>query len=141
MYLPMGDHGVVSVGAQQGHEFTESDVSVGKILASNAVAAFDRVERERSCCGTNQCVDNVRDMMYVLDDEGRFQLVTEPLAAGSVRAGDASDPYTRSVSNRTRLMSLRRIDRRDGRTGAVLPSNRYLAIRHREQRRGGDEIR
>ncbi|PYZ02864.1 hypothetical protein C8039_07935 [Halogeometricum sp. wsp3] len=80
-------------------------------------------------------------MMYVLDDEGRFQLVTEPLAAGSVRAGDASDPYTRSVSNRTRLMSLRRIDRRDGRTGAVLPSNRYLAIRHREQRRGGDEIR
>jgi PAS domain S-box-containing protein len=80
MYLPMGDHGVVSVGAQQGHEFTESDVSVGKILASNAAAAFDRVERERSLLRYESVVENVRDMMYVLDDEGRFQLVTEPLA-------------------------------------------------------------
>ncbi|KAA9398203.1 PAS domain S-box protein [Haloarcula sp. CBA1130] len=80
MYLPMGDHGVVSIGAQRGHEFTESDVSVGKILASNAAAAFDRVERERSLLLYESVVENVRDMMYVLDDEGRFQLVTEPLA-------------------------------------------------------------
>ncbi|WP_336329196.1 PAS domain S-box protein [Haloarcula sp. CGMCC 1.2071] len=80
MYLPMGDHGVVSIGARQGHEFTESDVSVGKILASNAAAAFDRVERERSLLRYESVFENVRDMMYVLDDEGRFQLVTEPLA-------------------------------------------------------------
>ncbi|WP_434530988.1 PAS domain S-box protein [Haloarcula sp. NS06] len=80
MYLPMGDHGVVSIAAQQGHEFTESDVSVGKILASNAAAAFDRVERERSLLRYESVVENVRDMMYVLDDDGRFQLVTEPLA-------------------------------------------------------------
>ena len=80
MYLPMGDHGVVSIGAREGHEFTESDVSVGKILASNAAAAFDRVERERSLLRYESVVENVRDMMYVLDDEGRFRLVTEPLA-------------------------------------------------------------
>ena len=80
MYLPMGDRGVVSIGARKGHEFTESDVSIGKILASNAVAAFDRVERERSLLRYESVVQNVRDMMYVLDGEGRFQLVTEPLA-------------------------------------------------------------
>lgn len=80
MYLPMGGHGVVSIGAPQGHDFTDSDVSVGEILASNAAAAFDRVERERSLLRYESVVENVRDMMYVLDDEGRFQLVTEPLA-------------------------------------------------------------
>ena len=80
MYLPMGDHGVVSIGTQRGHEFTDSDVSVAEILASNAAAAFDRVERERSLLRYEAVVENVRDMMYVLDDEGRFQLVTEPLA-------------------------------------------------------------
>ncbi|MFU1780630.1 PAS domain S-box protein [Haloarcula japonica] len=80
MYLPIGDHGVVSIGARRGHEFTDSDVSVAEILASNAAAAFDRVERERSLLRYESVVENVRDMMYVLDDDGRFQLVTEPLA-------------------------------------------------------------
>ncbi|MFY4812430.1 PAS domain S-box protein [Haloarcula sp. AONF1] len=80
MYLPMGDHGVVSVGARDGKEFTDSDISVAEILASNAAAAFDRVERERSLLRYESVVENVRDMMYVLDDDGRFQLVTEPLA-------------------------------------------------------------
>ena len=80
MYLPVGDHGVVSIGARKGHEFTESDVSIGKILASNAAAAFDRVERERSLLRYESVVQNVHDMMYVLDGEGRFRLVTEPLA-------------------------------------------------------------
>ena len=80
MYLPLGDHGVVSIGAQADHEFTDSDVSIGEILASNAAAALDRVERERSLLRYESVVENVRDMMYVLDNEGRVQLVTEPLA-------------------------------------------------------------
>ncbi|WP_336337191.1 PAS domain S-box protein [Haloarcula brevis] len=80
MYLPLGEYGVVSIGAEAGHEFTDSDVSIGEILASNAVAAFDRVERERSLLRYESVVENVRDMMYVLDNEGRVQLVTEPLA-------------------------------------------------------------
>ncbi|RLM89930.1 PAS domain S-box protein [Haloarcula sp. Atlit-7R] len=80
MYLPMGDHGAVSIGAQDGMELTDSDISVAEILASNAAAAFDRVERERSLLRYESVVENVRDMMYVLDDEGRVQLVTEPLA-------------------------------------------------------------
>jgi PAS domain S-box-containing protein len=80
MYLPLGDHGVVSIGVRQDYEFTDSDVSIAEILASNAAAAFDRVERERSLLRYESVVENVRDMMYVLDDDGRFQLVTEPLA-------------------------------------------------------------
>ncbi|MDT3436660.1 PAS domain S-box protein [Haloarcula sp. 1CSR25-25] len=80
MYLPIGDHGVVSIGTREGHEFTDSDVSIGEILASNAAAAFDRVERERSLLRYESVVENVRDMMYVLDDEGRVRLITEPLA-------------------------------------------------------------
>jgi len=80
MYLPIGNHGVVSIGVRRGHEFTESDVSIAEILASNAAAAFDRVEREQSLLRYESVVENVRDMVYVLDDEGRLQLVTEPLA-------------------------------------------------------------
>lgn len=79
MYVPLGDHGVLSVGSTDG-TFDDADVSVAEILASNAAAAFDRVERETRLLRYESVVENVRDMVYVLDADGRFQLVTEPLA-------------------------------------------------------------
>lgn len=80
MYVPLGEHGVLSVGSQADGSFDDSDVSVAEILASNAAAAFDRVEREKRMLRYESVVENVRDMVYVLDDDGYFQLVTEPLA-------------------------------------------------------------
>ncbi|MFC6864643.1 PAS domain S-box protein [Halomicroarcula sp. GCM10025817] len=80
MYIPLDDHGVVSIASPEPGAFDDADVSVAEILASNAAAALDRVEREQHLLEYETVVENVRDMVYVLDDEGRFQLVTDPLA-------------------------------------------------------------
>ncbi|MFC7020290.1 MULTISPECIES: PAS domain S-box protein [Haloarcula] len=80
MYIPLGGHGVVSIASPDPGAFDDADVSVAEILASNAAAALDRVEREQHLLEYETVVENVRDMVYVLDDEGRFQLVTDPLA-------------------------------------------------------------
>jgi len=80
MYVPLDDHGVLSVATYDQESFSDADVSVAEILASNAAAALDRVEREQDLLRYETVMENVRDMVYVLDEEGRFQLVTEPLA-------------------------------------------------------------
>jgi PAS domain S-box-containing protein len=80
MYVPLDDHGVLSVATTGQDAFDDADVAVAEILASNAAAALDRVERERDLLRYETVVENVRDMVYVLDEDGRFQLVTEPLA-------------------------------------------------------------
>lgn len=80
MYVPIDGHGVLSVATYDRERFSDADVSVAEILASNAAAALDRVEREEDLLRYETVMENVRDMVYVLDDNGRFQLVTEPLA-------------------------------------------------------------
>jgi PAS domain S-box-containing protein len=80
MYVPIGDHGVLSVAATDIQQFSDSDVSIAEILASNGAAALDRVAREHDLRRYESVVENVRDMVFVLDSDGRFQLVTEPLA-------------------------------------------------------------
>ncbi|GGN90965.1 PAS domain S-box protein [Haloarcula pellucida] len=45
--LPVGTHGVFIAGATETDAFTDADVMVAKILVANAVAALDRVDRER----------------------------------------------------------------------------------------------
>ncbi|WP_324663761.1 PAS domain S-box protein [Haloarcula sediminis] len=80
MYVPLDGHGVLSVATYGQEQFTDADVSVAEILASNAAAALDRVEREQELLRYETVIENVRDMVYVLDDDGLFQLVTEPLA-------------------------------------------------------------
>ncbi|MFC7251149.1 PAS domain S-box protein [Halomicroarcula sp. GCM10025324] len=80
MYIPLGGHGIISIASPEPGAFDDADVSVAEILASNAAAALDRVEREQHLLEYETVVENVRDMVYVLDEVGQFQLVTEPLA-------------------------------------------------------------
>ena len=80
MYVPIGDYGVMSIGIDDPDGFDDTDASVAEILASNAAAALDRVAREQDLLRYETVVENVRDMVYVLDTDGRFQLVTDPLA-------------------------------------------------------------
>ncbi|MFB6157499.1 MAG: response regulator [Haloferacaceae archaeon] len=47
MYVPIGDHGVITVGATEPKTFDDDDVEVAEILAANAEAALNRLERER----------------------------------------------------------------------------------------------
>jgi signal transduction histidine kinase len=46
MYVPLGDHGVLSVGRRTG-KFTREEVATAEILGRNVTAALDRAERER----------------------------------------------------------------------------------------------
>ena len=80
MYIPLDGHGVLSVATYQQESFTDADVSVAEILASNAAAALDRVEREQDLLRYETVIENVRDMVYVLNEDGGFQLITEALA-------------------------------------------------------------
>jgi signal transduction histidine kinase len=46
MYVPLGDHGVLSVGRRMG-QFTHEEVTTAELLGQNVTAALDRAERER----------------------------------------------------------------------------------------------
>jgi PAS domain S-box-containing protein len=46
MYVPMGEHGVLSVGKHEDAPFDESSVKFAEILAENARAALDRTDGE-----------------------------------------------------------------------------------------------
>ncbi|MFC4549656.1 response regulator, partial [Halorussus sp. GCM10023401] len=46
MYVPMGDHGVLSVAKDDGEPFDDAEVRFAEILTENARAALDRAERE-----------------------------------------------------------------------------------------------
>ena len=47
MYIPLSDHGVLSVGRTEPGDFDRTDVQFAEILGRNTTAALDRVERER----------------------------------------------------------------------------------------------
>ncbi len=79
-YLPLGEHGVLCLGSERADAFDETDVSMAEILAANAADALDRVDRERELRRYRTVVEHGRDMMFVLDEDCAFDLVTRPLA-------------------------------------------------------------
>ncbi|WP_226023321.1 PAS domain S-box protein [Halomicrobium salinisoli] len=79
-YVPLGEHGVLCIGSERAGAFDETDVSMAEILAANAADALDRVERERELRRYRAVVEHGRDMMFVLDGDCEFDLVTGPLA-------------------------------------------------------------
>jgi PAS domain S-box-containing protein len=48
LYLPIGDHGTVSVSDTDPGTFDETDVRLAEVLAANAGAALDRLDRTRA---------------------------------------------------------------------------------------------
>ncbi|ELZ22470.1 HTR-like protein [Halosimplex carlsbadense 2-9-1] len=48
MYVPIGDHGTLSIGDTATGVFDDSDVSLAEIFAANAEAALDRVEQAQT---------------------------------------------------------------------------------------------
>jgi len=80
LYVPLGDQGAVSIGATEPGAFDERARELAEILASNAAVALERVAYEDELVRYRTVLENVQDMVYVADDEGRFSLVTEPLA-------------------------------------------------------------
>jgi len=81
LYVPLGDRGVLSIGATERGAFDERDRSMAEILASNAAVALERVDYEAELVQYRTVLENVQDMVYVVDEDERFSLVTDPLAA------------------------------------------------------------
>jgi PAS domain S-box-containing protein len=79
LYFPLGDHGVLAVGTGSVTDVEESDVQLAEILTANASAAFERTAREETLELYRTVVDNVREMVYVLDESARIVLVSRQI--------------------------------------------------------------
>ncbi|MFC7193650.1 hypothetical protein ACFQL4_01765 [Halosimplex aquaticum] len=70
--MPLGTRGVVSIGSIDDGPFDDFDRSLAEILASNAAVALDRVAHEDELVQYRTVLENVQDMVYVADEDGRF---------------------------------------------------------------------
>jgi PAS domain S-box-containing protein len=80
MYLPIDDHGTLSIGSLERDAFDTTDQQYAELLAATAGAALSRSERQRDLRKYEAILETVQEMVYVLDREGNFTLVSEPLA-------------------------------------------------------------
>lgn len=83
LYFPLGEHGVLAVGTGSVTDVGESDVQLAEILTANASAAFERTAREETLELYRTVVDNVREMVYVLDENARIVLVSRQIVEAS----------------------------------------------------------
>jgi PAS domain S-box-containing protein len=81
MILPIGDHGVVIVGAEQKGVFDDDDVMLAKVVASNLEATFDRVRHERRLERERDRTDRILDAIpvgtVVLDADGAVTRIND----------------------------------------------------------------
>jgi PAS domain S-box-containing protein len=80
LYVPVGDHGVLALGRTAG-QFDDGDRRLARLLAALGEAAFDRVERAAELRRYEAVLETAEGMVFVVDEDRRFSLVTEPLAA------------------------------------------------------------
>ena len=78
--VPLSTHGVLTVGSTEPDTFDESDVSVVQLLATNATAALDRIDRQQRLHTYERALENVDDMVCVLNEQGQVTYMTRPLA-------------------------------------------------------------
>jgi PAS domain S-box-containing protein len=81
LVLPLADRGAVVLGETSKGAFDESDLDLGQLLTVNAAVAFERTDRIQELLEYETLFETVQDQLYVLDAEGYFQLVSEPLAS------------------------------------------------------------
>jgi PAS domain S-box-containing protein len=81
MYLPLGRHGTLSVGARQMDAFDEDDLRLAELLAETVATALDRTDREAELRIHEAVLDTVQDLVFTVDREGRLTMVTDPLSS------------------------------------------------------------
>ena len=80
LYVPVDDHGVLSVVADDG-AVDDVDRRIGELLGTGVAAALDRSRRRDTLELYGEVIETTQGMVYATDDDGRLTLVTEPLAA------------------------------------------------------------
>lgn len=78
--VPMGDAGVFVSGSSEEYGFDDGDVDLAQLLTVNATVALERARRVQDLVEYETLFDTVEDKLYVLDADGYFQLVSDPLA-------------------------------------------------------------
>ena len=101
--LPIGDHGTLSLGIETPEQCTNATHQLLELLAANAEAALDRTARQQELRRYETMVETVEEMLCVIDSDGRFQLLTEPLAelVGSSREALVGSSAIELLSNET----------------------------------------
>jgi len=94
--LPLGDHGVLALGRLEPGAFADIEIERAELLTVNATAALDRMDRTEELETYETLFETVRDKLYVADDDGYLEMVTEPLAEAVGR--DPDDLRGRHVS-------------------------------------------
>ncbi len=72
MYVPIENHGTISIGSVDS-DLKDTDVRLTQVLAANAAAALDRVEREAQLRRDEQMLDAAGDAIYLLDIDGTIR--------------------------------------------------------------------
>lgn len=78
--IPLGQHGTLSIGSENPDGIDDGARSLANILATNAEAALDRTEREAQLRQYRAVHESVRESVFLIDADGDFRLVTDPLA-------------------------------------------------------------
>ena len=78
--LPLGEHGVMSVGSTATDAFDDADVSLARLLSTTVTAALDRAERETQLRRREAVLESVQGMVFVLDEDRLIDYVSTPLA-------------------------------------------------------------
>lgn len=78
LLVPVGEHGLLGIGSRNDEGFDYLDRQLVELLAGNARAAFDRVERSRALAESEQrlrtIVENVPIVLFAFDDQEVFTL-------------------------------------------------------------------
>lgn len=78
LFIPLGDHGLVSIGSPKPAAIDATDRFLAEILVSNATAAIDRVEREQELANREQrlrtIVENVPVILFAIDQDRTITL-------------------------------------------------------------------
>ena len=94
--LPLGEHGVLSIGESESTAFDDSDVQLAKVHASNVETALDRVDRELELERRNERLDqfasivshDLRNPLNVISGHVGIAEVEEPHRSAIVSATD-----------------------------------------------------
>jgi len=79
--VPLGRHGTLAVGAREPAAFADDDAALVELLALAATGALDRLDRAREMRRLERIVDHVDEMVFLLDEAGRFTFVTDQFAS------------------------------------------------------------
>lgn len=90
--LPLGDQGVLACAARGEQEFTDRQIRVSEILARNVRVALDQIDQrgalKRQQQFTEDLLDAIEDVVYVLDTDGNLLMWNEALEEVTSYTGD-----------------------------------------------------